>query len=324
MAMNGMFASRYLVAMAGRDQLVGLELDHQVHLLFDQVVGAAQRDLRLVAVVHHDQFHVLALGGAHQAIAHFAVERGVLPLRRIADAVEPPPPDFARQPVVIFADLIQETALVERVEQAEAHALVEAGARHHIAQSQHVAGRLKCLQHARSMHQALDQIPVVIGSLNVDPVCHSVLIHETRMFRRCRFPGSRNPAITAVFIAEYTICSRLADVPHREKPPCSGDLSSRARVAPRTIGVCTPIRKYDTESPSGRNLSLAGRPGIRQFLCSLPRRQALVLGDLLADRRLLQLDHRPGHAGADPDQRPARACCAKRRAPRSSGATSGA
>ena len=28
---------------------------------------------------------------------------------------------------------------------------------------------------------------------------------ETQAFRRCRFPGSRNPAITAVLIAEYTI-----------------------------------------------------------------------------------------------------------------------
>ena len=170
--MKGMFASRYLLAMAGRNQLIGLELDHQVHLLFDQVVRAAQRDLRLVAVVHHDQFHVLALGGAHQAVAHLAVERGVLPLGRVPDAVEPPAPHLARQPVVILADLVQEAALVQRIEQAETHALVEARARHHIAQSQHIAGRLKCLQHARSMHQALHQIPVVVGSLDVDFVCH--------------------------------------------------------------------------------------------------------------------------------------------------------
>src|ERR1035437_6902157 len=32
---------------------------------------------------------------------------------------------------------------------------------------------------------------------------------ETQAFQRFRFPGSRNPAITALFIAEYTICAGL-------------------------------------------------------------------------------------------------------------------
>src|ERR1017187_4222672 len=97
-----------------------------------------------------------------------------------------------------------------------------------------------------------------------------------------------------------------ADVPHREKLYSSTIPLPQAAPRRSTIGVRTPVRQYDTESPSGRNLSLAGRPRIRQFLCSLPRRQALVLGDLLADRRLLQLDHRPSDAGDDHDQRPTR------------------
>ena len=130
------------------DHLVGLEFDHQVDLFFDEVVGVAQCDLRLIAVVDGEQFDVLAFGGARQAVAHLAIERGVLALRGIADAVEPPPADFGRQPVVILADLIQEAALVQRVEQAETHALVVAGASHDIAQAQYVARGLKGLEHA--------------------------------------------------------------------------------------------------------------------------------------------------------------------------------
>src|ERR1035441_58499 len=107
------------------------------------------------------------------------------------------------------------------------------------------------------------------------------------------------PAIT------HSLARRKAGVPH--------DPSSQGCTASMYNRCSHSIRPYDTESHSGRILSLAGRPGIRQFLCSLPRREALVLGDVLVDRRLLQLDHRAGHAGYDSDQRPALRAAGSRR-----------
>jgi hypothetical protein len=64
---------------------------------------------------------VLAFGGVHQAAAHLAIEGGVLPLGGVADPVEPAAArSLARQ--VILSDLVEESALVEGVERAEAHA----------------------------------------------------------------------------------------------------------------------------------------------------------------------------------------------------------
>src|ERR1700690_2339592 len=62
--------------------------------------------------------------------------------------------------------------------------------------------------------------------------------------------------------------------------------------------------RNDTESRAGRGVSLVGRFSIRQFLRSLSRGQAVVVGNLLAGRRILQLDHRSLGAGSAPDQRP--------------------
>src|ERR1039457_3665432 len=69
--------------------------------------------------------------------------------------------------------------------------------------------------------------------------------------------------------------------------------------------LCTDRQTYDTESRAWRDVPLAGWSGIRQFLCSVPRRQAMVVGDVLAGGRLLQLDHRPMGVGDDHDERPA-------------------
>ena len=179
---------------------------------------------------------------------------------------------------------------MERIEQAETHALVEARACHHIAQSQHVAGRLKCFQNARSMYQALDQIPVVIGSLYVDFVGHCFVPRNANV-AALPFPRIEEYGDCTLFIAEYNNREVLGMFrTAKSRPPRRSRFQRPCRAA--TIGLCTPISKYDSESPPGRNLSLAGRPRIRQFLCTLPRRKALVLGDLLAGRRLLQLDHR--------------------------------
>src|SRR5258707_3202710 len=112
---------------------------------------------------------MLALRRAHQAGAHLAIERSVLSLCGVSDPVESPSPHLARQAIVILADLIEESALMQRVEQAEAHPLVERGARDHIAQAQYVARRLEGLEHSRCVDQALDQIPAMVGSLHRDP-----------------------------------------------------------------------------------------------------------------------------------------------------------
>lgn len=48
---------------SGRDGLVGLKLDDQVHLLSNQVVGVPQGDFRLIAVVHHDELDLFSFGG---------------------------------------------------------------------------------------------------------------------------------------------------------------------------------------------------------------------------------------------------------------------
>ena len=53
-----------------------------------------------------------------------------------------------------------------------------------------------------------------------------------------------------------------------------------------------PWRHDDTQSLSRRDLPLDWRTRLRQFLHSLPRGAPLVVGNLLARRRFLQLDHR--------------------------------
>ena len=63
------------------------------------------------------------------------------------------------------------------------------------------------------------------------------------------------------------------------------------RVATTVISL-TGSNKHECKSLSRRLLPLAGRTGLRQLLRPLPRRAAMVLGNLLAGRRVLQLDHR--------------------------------
>src|SRR5260370_1203301 len=58
------------------------------------------------------------------------------------------------------------------------------------------------------------------------------------------------------------------------------NLSSPTPATPHTIGVCTPIRKYVTASPSAPTFSLAVRPCLRPFLLPLQylgvRRQVIT------------------------------------------------
>ena len=67
MAMIGMPGLVIARGDGRRHRLVGLELDHEIDALANQVLGVAERDLRLVAVVDDDQLDLLALGGAQRA-----------------------------------------------------------------------------------------------------------------------------------------------------------------------------------------------------------------------------------------------------------------
>jgi hypothetical protein len=72
----------------GRDVLVGLELDHQVHLLPYEDVGVALRNLRVVPVVNRDELDALCGGRALQAVGNLLRELVVRALGGIAEPVQ--------------------------------------------------------------------------------------------------------------------------------------------------------------------------------------------------------------------------------------------
>ncbi len=147
----------------GGDRLVGLELDHEVDAFPDQELGVAQRRLRLVAVVHHHQLDVLALGRRQQARAHLARERARLALVGVADAVAPAAPDLGGELVAVALDALEEAAVVQRVQQPEAEPLGEARALHHVAQPQRLSGMTERPQHVGRVQQRLDEVAVAIA-----------------------------------------------------------------------------------------------------------------------------------------------------------------
>ena len=149
----------------GGDDLIGLKFDGEVDFLADEVIGAAQGDLGLVAVVDGDEFDLFALGGALEAAGNFAIKGGVLALCRVADAVEAAAAHFGGEAVAVFADAVEKTALVERVEQAETHALVEASAGDDVAKAQDFAGGLEGLEHTRGVDERFYHVAAVIGAL---------------------------------------------------------------------------------------------------------------------------------------------------------------
>ena len=167
-----------------RDRLVGLELDHQIDARANQLLGVAERDLRLIAVVDDDQLDLLAFGGAQQALVDFAREGAVLlALRGIADAIALAAADFGGQAIAVRVDLLDQAAIVQRVEQAEAHPLGEAGAIHHVAQAERFAGRLERAQDLGGVDQRLHQIGVAArprlqrverGASSAPPTCRGV------------------------------------------------------------------------------------------------------------------------------------------------------
>ena len=93
-----------------------------------ELLGVPERDLRLIAVVDDDQLDVFGLRRALQAFVDLAGEGAVLPLGGVADAVTPATPDLGDQAKAARVHLLQEPAVMEGVEEAEAHSLSEAGA----------------------------------------------------------------------------------------------------------------------------------------------------------------------------------------------------
>ena len=148
-----------------RDVLVGLELDDEIDLLAHQDVGVALRDLRAVAVVDRDELDALRRGGALQALRDLLRELVVGALRRIAEPVRLLPERPHVRAIEVLADLLDHAAALERVEQAERHALGQAAARDDFAKRQRFAGRAKRGQHLRRVHDRLDEIRIAGSGL---------------------------------------------------------------------------------------------------------------------------------------------------------------
>jgi hypothetical protein len=153
MATSGMAASRYLAADGGGHRFVRLELDDEVHAFADEVLGVAQRDLRLVAVVDDDQLRPFPLRRPLQAGPDFARERGVLALRAVAQPIPLAALDGRDQAGSGSRPTFSSSAaVVERVEEAEAHALAEARALDDVTQAQRFARRLEGVEDAGRVH----------------------------------------------------------------------------------------------------------------------------------------------------------------------------
>src|SRR5439155_4366130 len=147
----------------------GLELDDEVHALLDEVLGVAEGDLRLVAVVDDDQLDVLALGRPLQARVNLARERAVLSLARVADAVPTAPPHLRDDAVPALVDFLEQAAMMKRVQEAEAESLAEAGALHDVAQPEHLARRLERPENLGGVDDRSHDIRLAIGCRHASP-----------------------------------------------------------------------------------------------------------------------------------------------------------
>ena len=144
-----------------RDRFVGLKFDDEVDLFLDQVLRVSKRHLGLIPVVDDDELEPLAFSGAKQPGVHLTGKRAVLPLGRIPDAKPPPRPDHGHKAVVSLVDFFYEPAVMQRVEQPEAHPFPVTGPLDDVAQAEHFTRRLKRLQNRGGVHQRLHEIAVV-------------------------------------------------------------------------------------------------------------------------------------------------------------------
>ena len=167
-----------------RDVLVGLELDHEVHLLAHEDVGVALRDLGVVAVVHADQLEPLRRGGALQSGRDFLGELVVGPLRRVAETEGPLLERAQVRAVEVLARLLDHAAPLEGVEQAEGHALGEPAARRDFAKRQRLARRSERRQELRRVDHRLHEVGVARPRLVRIRLAH--VLHYRKSFRRAQ------------------------------------------------------------------------------------------------------------------------------------------
>ena len=123
-----------------RDVLVGLEFDDEIHLLAHQDVGVPLRDLGVVAVVDADQLQALRGRRALQAGRDLLGELIVGALRRISQTKGPLLERPLMGSVQVLAHLLEHPAALERVEQAEGHALGQPAARRDFTERQRLTG----------------------------------------------------------------------------------------------------------------------------------------------------------------------------------------
>src|SRR5262249_31728487 len=89
---------------------------------------------------------------------YLARERAVLPLGRVTDPVTAPAAHLGGEPVAVALGLVQEPAVVQRVEESKAHPLAEAGAVHDVAQPERLAGMLERPQDLGRVKERLHEI----------------------------------------------------------------------------------------------------------------------------------------------------------------------
>jgi hypothetical protein len=97
-----------------------------------------------------------------QTFVNFPREGSILALRRVADTVFAAPAHFTDHAVEIFADLLHEPAMMQSVEQPEAHALAEPGPLHHVTEPQVLSGMMKRPEDLRGVNERLDDVEVVL------------------------------------------------------------------------------------------------------------------------------------------------------------------
>ena len=140
--------------------VVGLELDDEIHLLAHQHIGVALRDLRVVPVVHADQFDALRGGGALQAGRDLFRELIVGALRGVSEPVGALLERAQVRTIEVLARLLDHAAPLQRIKQTECHALREAAPRGDLAKRQRLARRSERGQQLRRMHDGLHEIGI--------------------------------------------------------------------------------------------------------------------------------------------------------------------
>ncbi len=122
-AVIGMLASRNLPATAGAE---AYRLDDpQIHPFFHQPFGIANCHMAVIPVVQHDQFELSPLRRNNQARFYCSRECGILPLRCVSDRIPSGRSQTKPGPIPVICNLVQEPALMQRVNQPKTRPLVE-------------------------------------------------------------------------------------------------------------------------------------------------------------------------------------------------------